>query len=261
MRQIRINPDFTSWQRAAKWLLLEQTPPHHVEWVEGGAGQASLFAVAEEFTRNHPGALSVPRNFMQIAYTVACHRDPHHWDRMYRVLWRLLHEDRNLLRIAVDPDVRALVELQQEVCRDAHHMLSFVRFRELKSEQRFVAWYRPDHRITGRVAPSFVLRFRAMCWSILTPDECAHWDQGELHFTPGVERQAAPTSDKVEDLWREYYRSTFNPARLNEGLMRQFMPARYWENMPEAEIIHETIATSSQRVEQMLANKSPRRTK
>ena len=37
MRQIRIDPNFESWQRAAKWLLLDETPPHHVEWIARGA--------------------------------------------------------------------------------------------------------------------------------------------------------------------------------------------------------------------------------
>lgn len=253
MRQVRIDPTFASWQRAAKWLLLDQTPPKHIEWVQRGTEQASLFASAEEFAGDHPGLLSVPREFIELARAVACHRDPRHWGLMYRVLWRLLTEDRQLLKITVDPDIRAMIESQQQVRRDAHHMLSFVRFRELKSESRFVAWYRPDHRITRRIAPSFVKRFRAMHWSILTPDECAHWDGDELQFSPGVQRQTAPAADAaIEDLWREYYRSTFNPARVNEALMRQLMPARHWENMPEAEIIHETIANSAQRVAQML---------
>lgn len=259
MRQVRIDPDFTSWQRAAKWMLLDQTPPHLVEWVQGGSEQASLFAFAEEFTHDHAGLLSVPREFIEMARAVACHRDPRHWGLMYRVLWRLFTEDRKLLRITVDPDIRAMIELQQQVRRDAHHMLSFVRFRELKSESRFVAWYRPDHRITRRIAPSFLKRFRAMHWSILTPDECAHWDGDELLFTRGVERQTAPAADSMEELWCEYYRSTFNPARVNEKLMRQFMPARHWQNMPEAEVIHQTIANSAQRVEQMLSHKRPRR--
>jgi DNA polymerase len=271
MRQIRIDPTVESWQRAAKWLLLDQTPPHHVEWIERGAEQASLFAIAEEFPHDHPGALSVPRPFMEIARTVAWHRDLGHWDRMYRVLWRLLHEDRNLLHIAVDPDVRALFDLQQEVRLDSQRMQAFVRFRELKSEQRFVAWYRPDHRVTRRVAPGFIRRFKSMRWSILTPDECVHWDDGKLRFTagviksggikPGASREATPSADHVEDLWREYYRSTFNPARVNEKLMRQHMPARVWENMPEAEVVRDVLATSAQRVEQMLKDKSPRRTK
>jgi len=280
MRQIRIDPDFAAWQRAAKWLLLEQTPPHHIEWIERGAEQASLFAMAEEFTRDHPGTLAVPRAFVEIARTVACHRNVPHWDRMYRVLWRLLHEDRNLLHISVDPDVRALFDLQQEVRLDTQRMQAFVRFRELKSEQRFVAWYQPDHRVTRRVAPSFVRRFKSMRWSILTPDECAHWDEGQLRFTVGVQKEfvkggaksiakesggsvpaAAPDADRIEDLWREYYRSTFNPARVNEGLMRQHMPKHLWQNLPEADTIREALATSAQRVEQMLKDKAPHRTR
>ena len=47
----------------------------------------------------------------------------------------------------------------------------------------------------------------------LTPHECVHWDGVTLHFTPGVPRRAAPDEDALDDLWRGYYRSIFNPAR------------------------------------------------
>jgi DNA polymerase len=114
-----------------------------------------------------------------------------------------------------------------------------------------------------------------MRWSILTPDECVHWDDGQLRFTAGVAKEfakgvakeagrtapAARDADRIEDLWREYYRSTFNPARVNEGLMRQHMPKHLWQNLPEADTIREALATSAQRVEQMLQDKAPRRTK
>jgi hypothetical protein len=43
--------------------------------------------------------------------------------------------------------------------------------------------------------------------------------------------------------------------------MRQHMPARVWENMPEAEVVRETLATSAERVEQRLKDKSPRHRK
>jgi DNA polymerase len=258
MRQVRIDPVFESWQRAAKWLLLQGTPPHHIEWTERGVEQASLFAMAEEFDSDHPGPLAVPRSFVDLAQTMACHRSADQWPLLYRLLWRLQNEDRNLLHIATDPDVRTAIELQQEVRLDTQRMTAFVRFRELKSEQRFVAWYKPDHRVTRRAAAMLIRRFRSMRWSVLTPDECMHWD-GELTFTPGVTREFAPTSDRMEDLWREYYRSTFNPARVNEGLMRQHMPVRIWENLPEAETIREAVHTSAQRVQEML--KEPRRAK
>jgi uracil-DNA glycosylase len=43
-------------------------------------------------------------------------------------------------------------------------------------------------------------------------------------------------------MWRTYYASTFNPARLKVSAMLKEMPRRYWKNMPEAALIGELIA-------------------
>lgn len=53
-----------------------------------------------------------------------------------------------------------------------------------------------------------------MYWSILTPDQSAHWNGGTITYSPGVPRSEAPDDDALEDLWRDYYRSIFNPARV-----------------------------------------------
>jgi DNA polymerase len=63
-----------------------------------------------------------------------------------------------------------------------------------------------------------------MQWSILTPDVSAHWDLNQLTFTAGVPATEAPSEDALEELWQAYYASTFNPARVNEGLMRTHVP-------------------------------------
>ena len=73
-----------------------------------------------------------------------------------------------------------------------------------------------------------------------------------LHFTPGVPRSAAPDEDALDDLWRTYYRSIFNPARLKVRAMQSEMPKKYWKNLPEAPLIAGLIAESRGRVENMM---------
>jgi probable DNA metabolism protein len=119
--------------------------------------------------------------------------------------------------------------------------------------EQFVAWFQPEHRVGRLAEPFFEKRFAGMDWSILTPDECVHWDGERLHFTPGVPRNATPNDDSLEDLWRSYFESTFNPARLKVKMMQQEMPKKYWKNLPEAPLLHKLIADSSNRVRDMLA--------
>jgi probable DNA metabolism protein len=63
-----------------------------------------------------------------------------------------------LLRIASDPDVRRFEAMEKSVRRDEHKMHAFVRFRKIGDgdEERFVAWFEPDHFILELAAPFFV---------------------------------------------------------------------------------------------------------
>ena len=49
---------------------------------------------------------------------------------------------------------------------------------------------------------------------------CAHWDGHAVSFTPGVAKAEAPTEDRLEETWRRYYASIFNPARLKVKAMQ-----------------------------------------
>lgn len=150
--------------------------------------------------------------------------------------------------------------MAKAVRRDVHKMHAFVRFREIAAEAGawFVAWFEPQHHVVEAAAPFFVDRFAAMHWSILTPDRCAHWDGRALTFTGGVDRDAAPTKDATEDLWRAYYASIFNPARVKIGAMTKEMPRHYWKNLPEAELIPQLLAESSPRRDTMVAASADR---
>jgi DNA polymerase len=92
-----------------------------------------------------------------------------------------------------------------------------------------------------------VRRFAAMDWSILTPDLSAHWTGGALEFGPGATKADAPDGDPVEEAWKTYYASIFNPARLKVAAMKKEMPVRYWKNMPETALVGELIAGARQR--------------
>ena len=121
--------------------------------------------------------------------------------------------------------------------------------------EHFIAWYQPDHRILPLAAPFFRERFSIMRWTILTPDESVSWDPAtkQLAFAAGLPRESAPAEDELEDLWRSYYASIYNPARLNPRAMRGEMPVRYWKNLPEISLLPELITKSNTRVSAMVA--------
>lgn len=156
---------------------------------------------------------------------------------------------------AAEVHVRRAENLARQVRRDIHKMRAFLRFRSVEEPdggERFVAWFEPDHHILRANAGFFVRRFTTMNWSILTPQGALHWDGETLQEGPPAQRSDAPGGDPTEDLWRSYYASIFNPARLKVGAMLKEMPRKYWKNMPEAALIPELIAGAQAREAKMV---------
>jgi probable DNA metabolism protein len=242
--------DFDGWRLAARRLRLNGVRPEAVSWRIGG----DLFeAVDETHNPAPPARFSTPVAFIDLARTVICHRDPDRFPLLYRLLWRLGQEP-DLLHRLTDPDVAAANGMAKMVSRASHKMKAFVRFREIQNEagEAYVAWFEPPHRVLERTSGFFVKRFANMRFSILTPDACAHWDGLALTFTPGADKAAAPTGDRLEDYWKTYYASIFNPARLKVKAMQAEMPKRYWRNLPEASLIPDLIAQASRRSQDMV---------
>ncbi len=256
MRSILIKPNFESWRCAARRLLHAGVEPAAVLWSDD-ADEASLFA-EESIIPESGGVPKVSAAFLDIARSATAHTDPRRWGILYRMLWRITRGDqRHLLEMPTDPDTRLVRNWCKAVGRDIHKMHAFVRFRlvgvgEQSGREQFIAWFEPEYRIVRLATPFFVKRFANMDWSILTPHECAHWDGNALQFTPGVSRDAAPDEDAQDELWRAYYRSIFNPARLKVRAMQSEMPKKYWKNLPEAPLIKGLIADSRKRVKTML---------
>jgi probable DNA metabolism protein len=245
--------DFDGWRLAARALRAECAPPAEVVWTVDGEGD--LFGEPPPPLAAAAPAFTVPREFVDLAGQVIQHRAPERFGLLYRIVWRLEAEP-HLLHIASDPDVQRAHDLARQVAKASHKMKAFVRFRQVEGvePETFVAWFEPAHRVVHSTAPFFARRFSNMIWSILTPEACAHFDRARLAFTPGADRAQAPAGDELEDYWRTYYASIFNPARLKTQAMQKEMPKRYWRNLPEAALIPDLIAAAEHRTSDMVAN-------
>jgi uracil-DNA glycosylase len=248
--------DFEGWRKVARTLVLHEVKPADVTWIVCGDASELFASTVEELPlENRQGNFSVSAKFVELAQSAILHRDPERFAILYRLLWRL-RGHHHLLEVATDPDVALLTVMAKAVRRDEHKMYAFVRFREVGREQRahYVAWFEPEHHIVELAAPFFARRFADMPWSILTPDACAHWDGHAVSITPGVGKAEAPTEDRLEETWRRYYASIFNPARLKVKAMQTEMPKKYWRNLPEASLIKPLIAGAERLTGAMIAN-------
>jgi DNA polymerase len=267
VKQIVFEPDFDSWQNAAREALRAGLSPKETVWTENGSEGLALFSDlggngSHSFARKEngdavervPTEFRVPGEFLQAARIVSLHCDEKKWSLLYRVLWRLTHGEPKLLEIPTDADVLALRHLEKEVQKDAYRMRQYIRFREtqLEGEPWFVAWYEPEHDSVHLNENFFADRFANMRWSILTPKRCMHWSGEKITLSPGVDKSSAPLGDNVEPLWVIYYSSIFNPARVKVRAMKAQMPVRNWKNLPEAKVIAPLLAHAPQRVTSMI---------
>lgn len=245
--------DLEGWRNSARALARAGVPPGDIIWQVGDSA-ADLLAANAPLPLPLPGSpFSVPRAFLTLAESVVCHSDPERFSLLYTLLLRL--RDRpGLLSDAADPLVRRLDRMAKAVRRDIHKMRAFLRFREVGTPEgpRYVAWFEPEHHVVRVNAGFFVRRFSNMRWSILTPELSIHWDGETLSEGPGASSADAPREDPVESVWRTYYASIFNPARLKTGAMLKEMPRKYWKNMPETALVGELVAGAQAREARMV---------
>ena len=257
MKRVSIGESFDDFRAAARGLLAAGAAPNEVVFEGQGESQLGLLDTASSASTQ--ATALVPKTFIELAHVVALHRSPTRWPLLYEALFRITHGEHQLLADPTNALTLTLGRMKRSVTQDVHDMHAFVRFRRVEKEglEHYIAWYEPEHRCLRLGAPHFQRRFAAMRWSILTPDESASWDLERLCYGPGVTRDAAPSDDELESLWKSYYASVFNPARLNVEAMTRQLPRRHWHNLPEAVLIPGMIKAAPRQTKSMLTGKAP----
>lgn len=275
--------DFAHWRHRALQAIHANVRPDRLHW-EGlascmpslplaGLGrndmagcQASGVDLDEDVAEAH---LVISKAFRDTLREAASFRTPDRWSVLYTALWRWAQGQKDVASPADDLGSR-LHHMAKAVRRDRHDFIAYLRFQEQDvpaPAPRFVAWYEPDHDTLPWAAEHFADRMGASAFLIATPDCAASWDGHALSFrevppgtiarppslisTDGGKQDAASTA-----LWLIYYRSIFNPARLNERALAQHLPVRRWRGLPEAVLIPGLVGAArsgAQRVGQAAA--------
>lgn len=245
---VRLVASFDAWRAAARALIARRVPPENIEW-QTPAGEGDLFSSAAPEAHDDSAAppLHLPRQLVELLQGAACFSVADRWAFLYRVLWRWQRGERDVISPA-DADGARLYGMAKAVRREEHDMHAYVRFRERPEEAgapRFVAWFEPTHEVLPQVARHFARRMGSISWLIATPSASMLWDGATLHAGPALMRGAADIDDAGEALWLTYYRSIFNPARLNADLLRSHIPSRFWKNLPEGAIVPAMISSAA----------------
>jgi len=198
-----IQPTYPSWHEHARVLLASGIAPTSVVW-----------SISPDAPRPAPvsgGHVRIDRRFVELAHLCARHRAAERWALLYRLLWRLVHENRKLLDVVADPDVALLAWMVERVRDDVQRMRTFLRFRTIGEahQEYFISWHRPDHDVAELVAPFLSKRYPNIRWSLFTPQRTVHWDGRRISLAPGVPSSELPPEEShagAEDLWRRYSR-------------------------------------------------------
>jgi DNA polymerase len=234
---------------------MAEMAPHNVHWNCSDKSNellsnANTFLPLDEITNAKPPLL-ISRTLVSKLEAAACYRCEDRWAFLYKVLWRWQKGEKVVISPA-DPDGARLYKMVKTVQREIHKMNAFVRFREYippdpaNNAPRFIAWFEPSHDVLPQVAEHFSRRMGQVTWMIATPQGSACWDGTKLHLSDAPILQGLPEiDDGSESLWLVYYRSIFNPARLNTNAMELNMPVRYWKNLPEGKLIPGLISDAT----------------
>ncbi|QCP14778.1 UdgX family uracil-DNA binding protein [Pseudoduganella umbonata] len=199
-------------------------------------------------TNSSPGAQPrISRKLMEMLQGAACYRAHDRWAFLYRVLWRWNDGEHEVISMA-DEDGARLHHMVRSVRHEEHDMHAYLRFRERPEEAgapRFVAWFEPAHDVLPQVAQHFAKRMGKTSWMIATPEATVLWDGATLHTGEALARSAADFDDAGEALWLTYYRSIFNPARLNADIMHGHIRQRFWKNLPEAAVVPHMVTQAA----------------
>lgn len=250
MRQVRFDSSFDGWRAAARELLRDGIAPHQVEWL-GGSDAGGLFdepdALKPIESIEPAPPVRIPRQLIVELESAARFRTGDRWSLLYRILWRVAQGDPTA-RLAGDVDGSKLHARIKAVRREAHHMHAFLRFSPTDSDSvpHYVAWFEPAHDILISAAPHFAERMGLHSWLIATPDDAVFWDGQIMHYAspcpPAWHQLAQTAQDPGAELWKTYYESTFNPARLNREVMQSNLPVRFWKNLPEGQLIPQLLS-------------------
>lgn len=128
------------------------------------------------------------------------------------------------------------VEIIKRVGLEIHRFHGFIRFMESASGALY-APFSPDNDICDLLLPHFRARLPRFPFVIhdVKRKKAAVYDGEHAFIAPLEQAEVVLSSDEQawQALWKDYYAAVNIPSRERLKQMRGYMPARYWQFMPE----------------------------
>jgi len=155
---------------------------------------------------------------------------------LYRYLLLEATTGKTIDGMLAHPQVAPVWKLAQQVGREAHRYLGFVRFQQVEGGLYYAA-IAPDHRILLLIASHFAERFSDQQWVIHDQrhSEGVVYDTNRkewllLAMETDQQPDTTPAEEQFQMLWRSYFKALAIPERANLKLQQGKVPlkARAW---------------------------------
>ncbi len=137
--------------------------------------------------------------------------------------------------------VLAFSDLIKQITYEVHRFKGFIRFEE-SVDGYYYAHFSPDNDITWLLMPHFTSRFSNQAFIIhdVKRNVLGMYDGYNSAQVNAEDRQVTVylSDDEInfKKLWQTYYKSVNIKERKNHRLMKNFLPVRYWEHLPEKQV-------------------------
>lgn len=145
-----------------------------------------------------------------------------------------------------DSRILAFSDLLKKVRNEVHRFKGFIRF-EQSVDGYYYAHFDPENDITWLLMPHFAERFNDQAFIIhdTKRNVLGMYDGYKAQTVNAEDRQVTVyLSDEeinFKKLWQTYYKSVNIKERKNHRLMKQFLPIKYWKNLPEKQMEFSTF--------------------
>ena len=131
------------------------------------------------------------------------------------------------------------LKISKYVSRENHRFKGFTRFKELNNKVLY-AEISPDNNILYILSNHFKKRFKNEYWIIKDTKReiISLYDKKNYYILNCsefnlVEIIKSDTEEKIEDLWKSFYKTIGINERKNDRCRMNFMPKKYWNNLVE----------------------------
>lgn len=148
----------------------------------------------------------------------------------------LATKKRPVSRMFSEEAVFRATEILKRIGLEIHRFHGFIRFTECASGALY-APFSPDNDICDLLLPHFKARFPNYPFVLhdVKRKKAAVYDGQNVFVAPLDKADILLSADEEnwQTLWKQYYTSVNIPSRERLKQMRGYMPARYWQFMPE----------------------------